>query len=240
MGREGQTLKGKVHAARHNPVDAASCKFVVELTQDNAERWLDHIFCSPFPLHSGESNTGSNSNPFYDTMAGSSWYDLAQCKAGLFKQSAILPVSSFASIGIEQQFQVNERSKGRCMALGKHQFGNQELLARLQHSSAIAENRQAVWIVPVMQDLFEDACINCWRGRQGLEEVSHHHATPLFEISLDDQFFRTFNRLSMVEENPLQCRMCLQDRQQECPLPTADIHERLDPREIVSLHKSRI
>src|SRR5579884_3323372 len=54
MGSERQALKGKTQAACHDPVDAACRKFVVELAQNSAERWLDHVFFSivllPLPI----------------------------------------------------------------------------------------------------------------------------------------------------------------------------------------------
>jgi hypothetical protein len=155
-------------------------------------------------------------------VAGSSWHNTPQRKTGLFKQGAILLLGSFASIRVEQHFQVNESPKGWRMALGKHHFGNQKLLVGFQSPSAIAENRQAMVIIPIMQNLLEDAGVDCWRGREGLEEVTRNYMASLFQPSLCDQFACPLNRLGMIEEYALQRRMRLQKSEQKRPLATSD------------------
>ena len=106
--------------------------------------------------------------------------------------------------------------------------------ALLTSAMTICENGDRAVVVPILDDTLEDVRV----GTNGhvLEKVSGDGLAPHRQPTRGDLFLGAIHRMRLVEDNPVQMGIRLQNADQQRAVPAADINNRAERGEIVRGH----
>ena len=109
-------------------------------------------------------------------------------------------------------------------------FDDQQPAARFHRLPAIDEDRDAIVLVPVMDDVRQQVRItSCWNV---LEEIDGFDGEAIGEAARFDQRGCFTNDVREVGENAARSRVTLENRGQQITRPAADVNDSLAAREV--------
>ncbi len=143
----------------------------------------------------------------------------------------------FPSARHHEHVQVHEQDEVRPDHLRDEHLDDQDPPAGRQGIAARAQDADALFVGPVVQDRFQDVQVGAFRN--GLEEVAGLERAAARGAGGLDAFAGRVADVRQVEDLSLELRMPPEDREGEAAVPAADVHHGADSGEVVGLELAR-
>ena len=133
--------------------------------------------------------------------------------------------------GDRQHHHVNDLAEVRRVALRQHELDDQQLGAPLHRFAAVAENRQALILVPIVNDVRQDVGVPA--RRNAVEEAPVLDRDSAFHPVRAQQRRRVRDDMRAIEEDASRLGVAFEDVAQHVPGGAADIDDRAEAREVI-------